>query len=56
MAQRVGEKTQRLGAMLDDPDIVTMALPDEDDVGAPFEAGDIADVHALFAHLRGGDG
>ncbi len=56
VAQRVGEKTQRLGAMLDDPDIVTMALPDEDDVGAPFEAGDIADVHALFAHLRGGDG
>jgi hypothetical protein len=56
VSERVAEKAERLGAMLDDPDIVTMALPDEEDVGAPFEASDVADVQALFAHLRGSDG
>ena len=39
--------------MLDDPDMLTMALPDEDDVGEPLDPTDAADVAALFAHLRG---
>jgi hypothetical protein len=52
----VAEKAERLGDMLNDPDIVTMALPDEEDVGPPFSVADVADVEALFAHLRDGDG
>ncbi len=57
---RVDEKARRLGGMLDDPDIVTMALPDESDfedvttgLGQPID--DQEDVAALFAHLRGND-
>lgn len=56
--KRVHEKAARLGDMLDDSDIVTMALPDEDDLedveeglGQPIDA--VADVEALFRHLRG---
>lgn len=56
VAVRVSEKAERLGAMLDDPDIVTLALPDEEDIGAPFEASDAQDVQALLGHLRGEDG
>jgi SNF2-related domain len=49
---RVAEKAGRLGEMLDDPGIATMSLPDEEDVGPPFDAGDAADLAALFGHLR----
>lgn len=57
---RVREKAARLGDMLDDSDIATMALPDDDDLedvtsgfGQPLD--DDADLAALFAHLRGED-
>ncbi|MCW2979930.1 MAG: hypothetical protein JWO14_1657 [Solirubrobacterales bacterium] len=53
---RVSEKAARLGDMLRDPDIVTMALPDEEDIGPPFNSADVADVEALFAHLQAKDG
>jgi SNF2 family DNA or RNA helicase len=49
---RVREKAQRLGAILNDDDIATMALPDDDDVGEIIAEDDLA---ALFAHLRGED-
>ncbi|MFL5350689.1 MAG: DEAD/DEAH box helicase [Hyalangium sp.] len=49
--RRVGEKAERLGTMLDDPDIRTMALPDDDDYGAALDSEE--DLVALFAHLRG---
>jgi SNF2 family DNA or RNA helicase len=56
--RRVEEKALRLGDMLNDPDIRTMALPDESDLqdvdsgfGQPLD--DDLDVAALFAHLRG---
>lgn len=47
---RVREKAERLGAVLNDRDIATMALPGDDD-----EQDAIAedDLEALFAHLRG---
>lgn len=55
---RIHEKAGRLGEMLDDSDIVTMALPDEDDLedvdqglGQPIDSTE--DVEALFRHLRG---
>lgn len=48
--ERVREKAARLGEMLDDPDIETMALPSEDDYGS---AVDVEDLEALFRHLRG---
>lgn len=55
---RLHEKVDRLSRMLDDSDIVTMALPDEEDLedvesgfGSPIE--DERDVAALFQHLRG---
>lgn len=51
--RRVHEKASALALMLDDPDMLTMALPDEDDVGEPLDPTDAADVAALFAHLRG---
>ena len=51
--ERVALKAQRLGAMLDDPDLVTMALPDEEEYGEAIE--DIGDLTALFTHLRGDD-
>jgi SNF2 family DNA or RNA helicase len=58
VADRVRVKAERLGEMMDDPDILTMALPDEDDLedvetgfGRPIDLDE--DVAALFAHLRG---
>jgi SNF2-related domain/Helicase conserved C-terminal domain len=50
---RIEIKAINLATMLDDPSIVTMALPDEDDVGDPIDVGDDADIAALFTHLRG---
>ena len=58
--RRVEEKAARLGEMLDDPDIVTMSLPDEDDL-EDVESGlgqvidPAEDIEALFRHLRGED-
>jgi superfamily II DNA or RNA helicase len=48
---RIREKALRLGEMLDDPDLTTMALPSDDDYGPAIETDD--DLVALFAHLRG---
>lgn len=53
VAARVETKARNLGLMLDDPSIATMALPDDEDVGAPVDVGDQGDIAALFAHLRG---
>jgi hypothetical protein len=53
VASRIVVKATNLGVMLDDPSIATMALPDDDDVGAPIDVGDDGDIAALFAHLRG---
>lgn len=55
VAERVAEKATRLGEMLDDPAVATLSLPDEEDVGSPFDPGDGADLAALFAHLRPAD-
>lgn len=52
--RRVKDKAERLGRMLNDPDIATMALPDDEDYGPPIETEE--DLAALFAHLRGEDG
>jgi superfamily II DNA or RNA helicase len=46
---RIRIKADRLARMLEDPNLVTMALPDEDDYG---ELIDVDDLDALFAHLR----
>ena len=51
---RVNLKAANLGRMLDDPHIVSMTLPDEDDEGPPIDPGDTGDIEALFRHLRGG--
>lgn len=51
--RRVEEKAHGLAIMLDDPAMLTMALPDEEDIGEPLDPTDPADVAALFAHLRG---
>jgi len=51
--RRVRDKAERLGSMLDDPDIITMALPDEEDYGPAIDTEE--DLAALFAHLRGDD-
>jgi SNF2 family DNA or RNA helicase len=48
---RIREKAERLGEMLDDPDITTMALPSDDDYGPAIDTYE--DTTALFAHLRG---
>jgi hypothetical protein len=53
VSERVAKKAELMGQMLDDTDIVTLALPDEDDVGAPFDLGDRGDVESLFDHLAG---
>jgi hypothetical protein len=45
---RVRVKAERLSEMLSDPNLVTMALPDEDAYGNWI---DVEDVDALFAHL-----
>jgi SNF2 family DNA or RNA helicase len=49
--RRIREKAERLGAILEDRDIATMALPDEEDYGRAIETEE--DLAALFAHLRG---
>lgn len=49
--RRIKDKAARLGRILDDPAIEQMALPDEDDYGAPFDGA--ADIAALLAHLKG---
>ena len=46
--ERVRVKAERLSAMLSDPQLVTMALPDEEAYGAWIDADD---YDALFAHL-----
>jgi len=48
---RVRLKAGRLGEMLEDPDLETMALPDDEDYGPAIDTHD--DLVALFAHLRG---
>jgi hypothetical protein len=48
---RVRLKADRLAEMLDDPNLATVALPNDEDIGAPIDDGD--DITALFAHLRG---
>jgi SNF2 family DNA or RNA helicase len=52
--RRVAEKATQLGRLLNDPDVVTMALPDEEDIGPPIDDSEM-DLEALFAHLRGED-
>lgn len=48
---RIREKAERLGEMLDDPDLSTMALPSDEDYGPALDS--TADMVTLFAHLRG---
>jgi SNF2 family DNA or RNA helicase len=50
---RVAVKAERLSQMLNDPDLVEMALPDDEDYGQAIE--DVGDLTALFEHLRGGN-
>jgi len=50
---RIKQKAERLGEMLDDPDISTMALPSDEDYGPAIDTYE--DMVALFAHLRGED-
>jgi SNF2 family DNA or RNA helicase len=51
--RRLRVKAERLGEMLDDPNLAIVALPDEDDYRPVVDS--IDDVAALFAHLRGDD-
>lgn len=48
---RVRIKAERLGEMLDDPNLAAVALPDDEDYGDVIDDPD--DLEALFAHLRG---
>ena len=48
---RVREKAMRLAAILDDPDLTTFALPDEEEYGLVVDTAE--DIAQLFAHLRG---
>ncbi len=48
---RVRTKAERLSEMLSDPNLVTMALPDDESYGDWIEA---QDIDALFAHLTRG--
>lgn len=50
---RIEVKARNLGTMLDDENIATMSLPDDEDYGAPVDVGDGGDLAALFAHMRG---
>lgn len=47
---RLHAKADAMGIALNDPDLVTMALPDEEDYGAPVDSAE--DMAALLAHLR----
>lgn len=49
---QVEGKARRLGVLMDDDTIATMALPDDDDYEEVIAPDDLA---ALFAHLRGED-
>jgi SNF2 family DNA or RNA helicase len=49
---RIREKAERLGTLLEDHDIASMALPDDEDYGRAIDSDE--DLAALFAHLRGG--
>jgi hypothetical protein len=49
---RVRLKAERLSEMLADPNLVTMALPDEESYGSWIDDEDVA---ALFAHLADDD-
>jgi hypothetical protein len=51
--RRVREKAKRLGEMLDDPNLISVALPNDEDYGPPVE--DELDAEELFRHLRGED-
>jgi SNF2 family DNA or RNA helicase len=50
--QRVRTKAARLGEMLSDPDLLTFALPDEEDYGPAIDG---VDVSALLAHFESAD-
>jgi len=50
--RRVSDKTQRLAGLLDDPQLVRLALPDEEDYGEPVDEPD--DLEEILAHLREG--
>lgn len=49
---QVDAKARRLGVLMDDDTVATMALPDDDDYEDVIAPDDLA---ALFAHLRGED-
>ena len=49
--RRVREKARQLGEMLDDPNLASVALPNDEDYGPPVE--DELDIEELFRHLRG---
>lgn len=51
--ERVAAKAAQLADMLNDPDLVTMALPDDEDYGEAIE--DLGDLNAVLGHLRGDD-
>ncbi|WP_083933747.1 DEAD/DEAH box helicase [Sciscionella marina] len=51
--ERIRTKAQALGDMLDDPDLVTMALPSEDEEEYGAILDEVEDIKALFTHLRG---
>lgn len=48
---RIRAKADRLGKILSDDAISEMALPDDEDYGAPVDS--VEDIAALLAHLRG---
>jgi SNF2 family DNA or RNA helicase len=51
---RVRDKAELLGEMMNDRDLATLALPDDEDYGPPIDSD--LDVQELFRHLRGVDG
>ncbi|MCW5892053.1 MAG: DEAD/DEAH box helicase [bacterium] len=50
--RRVADKTQRLAGLLDDPHLVALSLPDDEDYGDPVDETD--DLEEILAHLREG--
>ncbi len=48
--QRVAAKVVQMGVLLDDPDIRTMNLPDEEDYGGVID--DTDDIAAILTHLQ----
>lgn len=52
--RRVRDKAERLGDMLNDPNMTAVALPNDEDYGPPVDED--FDVEELFRHLRGEDG